>query len=234
MTDEESNIAKVLTEVASSLEAPLDLETTVLQITEAVVDTVPEVDAASVSLTRKDGNIETIGATAGWITETDELQHQLREGPCFTAATDDAPTVVAEAMGEDPRWPEYGPRAAELGVGSQVAFRLETDQGGDGALNLYSKAPFALSDDCRQLGELFAAQLAVALGWSRYEETLQEALATRKVIGQAIGIVMERFTVDQETAFRYLVRLSRDTNVKVRLIAEELVGTANTAGRASA
>jgi len=52
---------------------------------------------------------------------------------------------------------------------------------------------------------------------------LSAAQAHRDVIGQAKGIVMERFHLDTPRAFALLARLSQAGNIKLRDIAEQLV-----------
>lgn len=51
---------------------------------------------------------------------------------------------------------------------------------------------------------------------------LEFALEHRTVIGQAIGILQERFDMDSEHAFAVLVRLSQDNNIKLYTLATEL------------
>jgi AmiR/NasT family two-component response regulator len=92
----------------------------------------------------------------------------------------------------------------------------------NGALNLYSSRVGAF-EDLGSLSLLFAHQSAMALDYARHVDQLQEAIATRQVIGQAVGIVMERFGVDEARAFSFLARLSSEENVKLRLVAERLV-----------
>jgi AmiR/NasT family two-component response regulator len=77
---------------------------------------------------------------------------------------------------------------------------------------------------------MFANLAAVALGWSRQDQTLHEALSTRELIGQAIGIVMERYRLDAERAFAFLVRTSQVGNVKLRDVATGVITDA--AGKA--
>jgi hypothetical protein len=47
--------------------------------------------------------------------------------------------------------------------------------------------------------------------------------ARRAVINQAIGMVMLRYDVDEETAFTLLTTMSQQSNVKLRIIAERVV-----------
>jgi AmiR/NasT family two-component response regulator len=65
------------------------------------------------------------------------------------------------------------------------------------------------------------------LGFSRTIQRLDNALGSRTTIGQAVGIVMERYGVDQTGAFEYLSRLSQNSNIKLRVVAEKLVDQVN-------
>lgn len=75
--------------------------------------------------------------------------------------------------------------------------------------------------------ELFAARAAIALGNARERENLNQALHSRKVIGQAVGILMERYAMNEDRAFAFLVRVSSHANIKLRDVAQELVNRAN-------
>jgi AmiR/NasT family two-component response regulator len=48
-------------------------------------------------------------------------------------------------------------------------------------------------------------------------------LQTRQLIGQAVGIVMYRYAVDEQAAFAYLTRISQHSNVKLHQVAAEIV-----------
>ena len=56
-------------------------------------------------------------------------------------------------------------------------------------------------------------------------EQLTEAVEHRTVIGQALGILMERFNFDGDQAFDYLARCSQEQNRKLYAIAVEFVET---------
>nr|WP_281366587.1 ANTAR domain-containing protein [Nocardioides thalensis] len=77
------------------------------------------------------------------------------------------------------------------------------------------------------MAELFAAHATIALNRTRYEHQLNEALASRKAIGQAIGLIMQRYQIDEDRAFHFLVRASSSSNLKLRVIADELISSAN-------
>ena len=94
-----------------------------------------------------------------------------------------------------------------------------------GALNIYSREVGSFAD-MDVVGPLFAHQAAIALDYAREVENLREAIRTRQLIGRAVGIVMERYGLPEQRAFAFLARVSQTRNVKLRLVAEELVADA--------
>ena len=71
--------------------------------------------------------------------------------------------------------------------------------------------------------ELFATHAAIALSNAAEVASLNDAPVTRKVIGQAMGILMERFDLTEDGAFAFLTRASNDGNIKLRDIARRIV-----------
>lgn len=213
-----------LLEAAADLSRRLhagDLDATLSQITAAAVELVPDVAFASITVRHAHDGLETVNATDDSLIALDEKQYALREGPCYDAATDRA-QVVAPDLESDERFPHYGPAAVEAGVMAQAAFRLFERNGTQGALNLYSGRRGAFAD-LDGLAELFRHQAATAIAYAYEISNLQEALETRTTIGKAMGIVMERYQLNDERAFAFLTRLSQHRNVKLRRVAEELV-----------
>jgi AmiR/NasT family two-component response regulator len=70
----------------------------------------------------------------------------------------------------------------------------------------------------------------VALAGAQQEERMRSAMTSREVIGQAQGILMERFRFTGAQAFQVLARASSHTNRKVADIAEELTTTGDLPG----
>lgn len=207
---------------------PGDLDATLSHITSAAVELLPEVEFASITLRFSDDHLETTAATHDLLIDLDEEQYRLAEGPCYDAATDEG-LVVAPDLAADPRFPQFGPMAARSGIRSMAAFRLFDAKSSTGALNLYAKEPGCFQDMTTTAG-LFQHQAAVAIAYANEVTNLQEALLTRKTIGQALGIVMERYQLTDQRAFAFLTRLSQDRNVKLRLIAEELIASTEQQG----
>ena len=190
-----------------------DLQETLGQIVAAAVATIDSVVAGSVTMYTH-GRITTRHATTDHVHRLDESQAALREGPCITAYEDPPASgviVVQDLAGADgERWPRFAPLAVEAGYRGLMSVTLSADGAVRGALNLYAGAPEAFSDDRRALGEMFGVHAGLLLFGDEQEGDPEEATDTRDVIGKAEGILMERFTVDDEVAFQMLVKASQD------------------------
>lgn len=192
----------------------------------STLQTVPGFDHVGISITHHDGRIETRAGTDPLVWDLDTIQYGLGEGPCYDSIREGGVTVVERAP-LDQRWPRYLSRAAERGLRAQLAVGLYRDEDTIGGLNLYSTESDTIARDAVLIAELFASHAAIALGRSRQETQLNEAIASRKVIGQAIGILMERYRIEEHRAFQFLVRASQTGNTKLRAVAEELVTSTN-------
>jgi GAF domain-containing protein len=219
-----ARIGAAITEAAKLMHAPATVEETLDAIVQATLQTVPGFDHVGISLTHRDGQIETMSGTDRLVWELDTLQYSLSEGPCYDSIRGGGVTVVEHAP-HDQRWPRYMPEAAHRGLKAQLAVGLYHAEDTVGGLNLYSTECETIDPDAVQIAELFASHAALALGRSRTESQLSEAIRSRKVIGQAIGIVMERYQINEQRAFQFLIRASQTSNIKLRDVAAELVET---------
>jgi hypothetical protein len=202
---------------------PGDLDHTLRRITAAAVEVLPEVEYASITVLHSDGRLETVAPTDDILWGIDAAQYELREGPCYEAAVDTV-HVTSPDLAADQRFPRYAAVAVAAGINSQAGVRLFDAPKSNGALNLYARSVGAFSD-LGSLGELFKHQSAMAIEYAQEIHNLQEAVRTRGIIGQAVGIVMERYNLPDQRAFAFLTRLSQDTNTKLRRVAEEIVAT---------
>jgi len=193
----------------------------------------PEIDQAGISVTHRDGRIETRTWSGALVTDLDEIQFKLGEGPCVDAMNPSIPDdiVRVDHARHEQRWPTYIPQAVGCGLRSQLGLRLYTEKKTIGALNLYSTSTDVISRDTELMAELFATHAAMALGRVRKETHLATAIGTRGLVGQAIGVVMERHRIGSERAFEYLVRVSQTTNTKLRDLAVHIVTTTDSGGR---
>jgi len=194
------------------------------------VANIPGCEAAGLSLIRRGGGIETPAATDPIVLAADALQYSLGEGPCLRAAWLER-VVHSPDLRADGRWPLWGPRVADdPGVQSVLCLQLFLQDDSLGALNLYSTRRNAFDENDVDEGTALAAHIAIAVSSAETQQHLTRALDARTVIGQGVGIVMERYGIDAASAFRVLVRTSSHANVKLRLIAQELVETGNLRG----
>lgn len=200
---------------------PGDLDATLHQITAAAVEVLPNVQLCSITIQHADGTLSTVAPTDDVLLRLDAAQYELQEGPCYQAATTEE-QVVCSDLRADARFPRYGKAAVAEGIRAQIGVRLFDSPTSHGALNLYSGEVGAF-DDLTSLSALFAHQAAQAIAYAQEIEGLAQAVRTRTTIGQAVGIVMERYGLNDERAFAFLQRLSSHRNVKLRLVAQELV-----------
>ncbi len=203
-----------------------DSDTVVAELAEFAAMEIPGAQYAGITLTRNAKSIETPAATHYWPVLLDKIQQRHREGPCLTAAWEEKTIHVPDIQTED-RFPDYRRDAlAETPIRSIMAFQLFIADETLGALNVYSEQPHAFSSESRTLGLIFAAHSSVAWNSARRDDQFRRALASRDIIGQAKGMIMERYRVDAVQAFEVLRKLSQDSNVPLMKVATELVNDA--------
>ena len=193
-------------------------------IVHATRTSLPEFEHVSISAKNGDGRFETAAGTDQLAWDLDGIQYELDEGPCVQALEAE-PVVTVQNLRHEQRWPLYVPQAADRGVRSQLAVRLFADNTHIAGLNLYSTERDHIDPHSTESARLFAIHAAIILGHTQTEDQLNVALQSRKVIGQAMGILMERYRIDADRAFQFLVRASSANNVKLRDVADEIVTT---------
>ncbi|MER6603067.1 GAF and ANTAR domain-containing protein [Streptomyces parvus] len=194
------------------------------RIAASATELVEGCDAAGILILRGE-RVQTLAATGPMAEESHRLQERLKEGPCFDATRRrDGERVfrIADMTELQQRWPAFAPQAAELGIGSMMGFLLFADEENLGALNLYSRLPGRFTETNETAGWVLASHAAVALSSARNNAQLTEAVATRHVIGEAMGILMARHRVPENEAFNVLRRQSQDHNVKLREVARQV------------
>jgi hypothetical protein len=223
MTESESGDR--LAAIARSLGAEKSELDTVEKALGVAVEIIEGCQHAGISLVRGGRRIETPAATSRVAEEGDRLQYELNEGPCLDSIAFEE-TIRCPDLLTETRWPKWAPRVArELGVRSMLCFQLFTTVRSLGALNLYSESTDAFDLQDQAIGLNLAAHIAVALAASREIDTRNVAIVNRTVIGQAEGILMQRYDIDAPRAFSVLKRVSQDTQTKLVTVAAELVRT---------
>ncbi len=198
-------------------------------VAEVTVDVLPHAAWASVT-TLQGERFRTVAATDNRARAADNVQYELRSGPCVEAVVDDRVFLVDD-MRTDNRWPEFNQRAAaEFGVGSMLSHRLQIDDQTEviSGLNVYATRPHAFSDADVEVGHLLAAHAAVAIaaaGSATRAANLQRALDSNRDIGVAIGILMALYKVTRDEAFDLMRVASQRTHRKLHAVAIDIVET---------
>lgn len=178
---------------------------------------------AGITMAERSRAVVNIAATHRYPVLLDEIQNRYAEGPCVEAAWRHH-VMHVEDLTEDERWPRYRRHALEqTPIRSILSFELFVDRGGTAALNFYADTPHAFPDDSVELGAVYATHIALAWSMLRRQDQFRSALASRDMIGQAKGIVMERFGLDAVEAFELLTRLSQQSNTRLIDIAKSLI-----------
>lgn len=176
-------------------------------------------DGAGITMVREHGTLKTLVASDPSGIEADELQYALGEGPCYTAALSQQTILSNDVQGDD-RWAQWGPMASALGLSSVLSGRMGFEGRRIGAVNLYSHARHGFTtNDMTALND-FAYHAGAALRQISQVANLRASMEGRTVIGQAQGVLMQRFGLSADNSFAVLKRYSQQNNVKVRALAE--------------
>lgn len=179
-------------------------------------------DDAGVLLVHARHRLETASSTSERVMQSHDLQRLHDEGPCLDAL-EGVGSYISGDVGGDSRWPAWGKAMSDMGIQSAMSVRLETRQRRFGSLNLYSERLHFFDQGDLETAKIFGRHVSVALSASHSEEGLLIAIDARKLIGQAQGILMERFDIDDDRAFEVLRRYSQHHNAKLRAVAEWVV-----------
>ncbi|QJY47772.1 GAF and ANTAR domain-containing protein [Pseudonocardia broussonetiae] len=218
------DLAVHLSELARELQQEPSLDDTLAGIVAAAVDNVPGAQIAAISRVTRRTTIETTACTSELAQRVDEAQYETGQGPCLSTIYDERSMRLSDMSSED-RWPRFTERALALGIGSMMSVQLFVEGENLGALNLYNREPHGFGDESEHVALLLASHAAIAMVGSEQHQRLSRGLESRDLIGQAKGILMERFKIDSGVAFQLLIRASQSTNTKLRDVADHLART---------
>jgi transcriptional regulator with GAF, ATPase, and Fis domain len=211
-----------MAELTEQFAHPTGIDDTLRGVTASAVDLIDGVETADVLLVAGADLFKSVAATSQLAVEVDDFQKRFREGPCLDAAIGH-PMVMCNDLREDSRWPRFAEAAVAAGVHSLMSFQLYTHNARMGALNLFGIKPDVFTAENEAVGAMLATHAATALIADDERLQFQSALASRDIIGQAKGMIMERFDVDAVRAFELLRSLSQNSNTRLASVAEELV-----------
>jgi GAF domain-containing protein len=178
---------------------------------------------------RRDGQPFTVATSDTLAAQVDEVQYGRDQGPCLDSLRQGIVVQVDDLTHED-RWDGYPVHALAHGVISSLSMPLQVGGHTVAALNLYSQQPAMFDGPARRHAEAFADQCAAALtlalrqvDQAELQQQLLEAVGSRSVIDQAIGILMGQQRCTAATAFDLLRQASQHRNRKLRDIAADII-----------
>jgi len=214
------------------LEPALSQSPTIQSYLQAVADLTGkavEVDGSYSLSTTLYGHPVTIGSSdrAAW--DADQVEFDTAEGPCVEAmGTGAVPTAIDLAT--EQRWPAWTAVASLLGFSSAAGIPAEVTPGHRIALNLYAIAPNAFDDQTVHRALVFAEEVARSIPMAvrlfdadERASQLEQALASRSTIDQALGVLMSQNRCTAEVAFGILRRASQNRNIKLREVAATII-----------
>ena len=221
---------KPLERLAELMESHAALDRVLQETVELATDTIKGATDASITIVRSGDQGEGAAFSSQTAMDLDERQYGLDQGPCLDASRG-YEVFVVDDMRTEARWPDYAPYAVEAGILSSLSVPLPVQEEILGALNVYSRDAGAFDEQSVEQGRRFAGYAAVAIANAQLyastaeaAEHMRRAMESRAVIEQATGIIMAQRRCCAAEAVAMLVAASQRENVKLRVLAEKVVG----------
>ena len=237
MVHDDDDLPASLAGLSGLLTGHRPLRDVLVNIAEFAVQAIPGADGAGLTML-DDDRPQTVVSTAEFVHAVDDIQYGLGEGPCLLAVVSRR-TQMSGSLGGESRWPRFGPRVGRMGVHSVLSLPLLLPGQVVGAMNVYAHAKDAFGPDAIGIGELFAGPAAVSVHNAQVlarsmelTHQLGQALNSRAVIDQALGVLMARTGASAEEAFDRLRAMSQAQHIKLAGVAEALVAEAVRRARA--
>lgn len=233
----DDDLSQSLAGLSGLLTGHRPLRDTLTEIADFAVQAIPNAEGAGLTML-ENSRAQTVVASADFVHAVDEIQYSLGEGPCVTAV-ESGQTQSSGSLGGEARWPRFGPRVGRMGVHSALSLPLLLPGQVIGAMNVYAHTKNAFGPESARIGELFARPAAVSVynaqilaQSQRLAAQLTEALTSRAVIDQALGIIRSRTGATPDEAFVRLRAMSQAQHLKVVEVATVLVDEAVRRARA--
>lgn len=217
-------VQSTIARLAGAMVGKAGVEDTLSKVTGASLALIPGADCAKIS-TIENGQLRSITATSKLTSSLDSAQQTAGHGPCLEAISGKKATRCNN-LRTDTRWPRFASSATTAGVHSVLSSPIDIPGATCATLTLFGFRAEAFGPDSEAVGAMLASHAAIALIHDEQERQFKAALATRDVIGQAKGMIMERFGVDAAQAFAMLREISQETNTPLRELATRLVDCA--------
>lgn len=229
MSIDNTRLLEALRGFVSRLVTDYDLTRVLDHLAHTVVDVLP-VTGAGVAVADEGGHLQFIVATDESVREVEELQDEVREGPCTTAFETGERILIHDIEVDGTPWPTFGPAAKAAGIRTIAGFPMAIEDLRIGSLDLYSTTPVELDQTDIAVAQTFAdvatSYLFNVRRQQRSEEVtdqLQHALSHRVIVEQAKGIVAGRRRISVDDALDRLRSHARANNRDLREVARDVV-----------
>jgi GAF domain-containing protein len=207
--------------------SPTDMARALDELTVTAVQYVPAAQYAGITIVDGRGRLDTKSAIGRYPALLDEIEQRHQQGPCLLAVRHHD-TVRVDDLNTESRWPDYQRDAlAQTPIRSVLSYRLAANHRTLGVLTFYAESPNAFDNESETLGFVYAIHAALAWNALRRDMEFRHALASRDIIGQAKGMLMERHQINADKAFSLLRELSQESNTPVAELSRRIAATAN-------
>ena len=221
----EAEINRAFVALASRLVDGFDVVDLLGELTERCTGLL-DIASAGLLLADASGTLHVLAASSERTRLLEIFQLQRAQGPCRDCYLSGASVSVADLTSMQERWPDFVPRARDLGFASVHALPMRLHDRVLGALGLFGTSIGTLAPDDLALGQALADVASVALvqdmsarDAGAYNEQLQAALTNRVVLEQAKGVLAQLGDIDVADAFTVLRRYARAEGVALSTVA---------------
>ena len=204
-----------------------DFDRAVSRIARSGLTALPGADGVGVAVLQG-GRLSHLSDTDDFVAEVDDAQYGAMQGPCVTAALERR-TVVAPSLTGPDGWPALAPQLEAAGVRSALSIPLTVQERLIGTLNVYARRPDAFDTRSAALGERFATPAAAALQRAlvvrqaqRTAACLSRALAGRRIVNRAVGVLMAQDGLEAAEAHAHLEETAAARGRDLETVAQEL------------
>jgi GAF domain-containing protein len=225
----EALVCSTLIELADSLLDDFDAVELLTLLTSRCVDLL-DVSTAGVMLVAPEGDLRCVASSSETMRIMELFELQAREGPCL-----DSFRLKERIIAETPeilklRWPSFGSRAIRAGYKSAYAFPMRLRDEHIGSLNIFREQDGAMSSENLLAAQAFADMASITILNQRLtfeaqllNQQLTTALTSRAILEQAKGVLVGRRGLKIEDAFTWMRLHARNNNVKLAVVAQEIV-----------
>ena len=226
----ESLLISALVELADKLVDDYDVVDVLTVLSLRCIEAV-DVDAAGIMLVSPQGELQFIASSSESMKTLEQFQIHANDGPCVDCIRNGL-DVTCEALSDlDGRWPMFTPRAISQGFGAVHCLPMRLRGRTIGALNLFRTNQGSLSVDdvvvARGLADV--ATIAIlqhqsTIDASTSNSQLSNAINSRVVIEQALGMIRQATSCDKDIAFDRLRAHASNHHEGLTVIAKRIVG----------